>query len=56
MPYEARMTISLLHRQCIVFFRGQKHTLPNEYDNFADAQRAGEEFCRQLGWVDKNSS
>ena len=50
MPYEPGMSISLENRKCIVFFRGQKHVLPGEFNTFDEARRAGEEFCRKLGW------
>ena len=49
--YEPGMSIALENRKCVVFFRGQKHTLPGEFDGFDQARRAGEEFCRNLGWV-----
>jgi len=46
------MSIALENRRCIVVFRGQKYVLPSEFENFSDALRAGEEFCRNLGWVE----
>lgn len=52
MPYEPGMSIALENRKCIVFFRGKRHVVPGEFDSFEAARRAGEEFCRKLGWVD----
>jgi hypothetical protein len=50
MPYEPGMSIVLEDRKCIVFFRGKKHVLPGEFSGYDQATRAGEEFCRSLGW------
>ncbi|MER8960810.1 hypothetical protein NKI48_23840 [Mesorhizobium sp. M0644] len=51
MPYEVGMTIGLENGRCIVHFRGVRHELPGTYKTFAEANRAGEEFCRKLGWA-----
>ena len=45
------MSISLENHKCVVFFRGQRYVMPGEFDKLVDALRAGEEFCRKLGWA-----
>jgi hypothetical protein len=51
MPYEPGMSIALENRKCVLYFRGQKYILPGEFDGLGEALRAGEEFCRKLGWA-----
>jgi hypothetical protein len=45
------MSISLENQKYVVFFCGQKRTLPGEFDAFDDARRAGEDYCQKLGWI-----
>ncbi len=54
MAYENGMSIQhdAINRRVIIHFRGKKHEIKAPGDDRAQAIRAGEEFCRQLGWTD----
>ena len=51
MPYERGMSIGLDNRKCIIHFRGHRYDLHREFHNLEDARKAGEAFCRRLGWA-----
>ena len=54
-PYEPGMRIGYdsKSKQVTVTFRGRVTTLNGEYETERAAIKAGEEYCRRNGWVDK---
>jgi len=52
--YESEMTIiyDLITRTCVVSFRGKMTILKGPFASQENAIAAGEEFCRENGWVD----
>jgi hypothetical protein len=57
-PYEPGMRITYDERskRVIVAFRGQLLTLPREFENEREATLAGEDYCREHGWVPRASA
>ncbi len=52
MAYEQGMSIRWENNtKCVVVFRGREYPLPGHFQTHAEALRAGETFCRQLGWA-----
>lgn len=53
MAYEAGMSVQhdAINRMVVVFFRGKKHEIRAPGDDRAQAIKAGEDLCRQLGWA-----
>lgn len=51
MPYEQGMTVAIENKKCIVHFRGKRYELPGTFEDFAAARKAGEDFCKRLGWA-----
>jgi hypothetical protein len=54
MAYEPGMSVQydFITKKVTVHFRGQRVELPGTYESREEGIRAGEEYCRQLGWRD----
>jgi len=50
--YERKMLIGYetFTRQVSVYFRGTRKVLPKLYDTREEGIKAGEQYCRDLGW------
>jgi hypothetical protein len=50
MHYERGMSIWYQRSDAVVYFRGVRHLVPGPFPTFMAAAKAGEAFCRHLGW------
>jgi hypothetical protein len=57
MPHEPGMNIQYDQntKRVVVVFRGVRAELPQRYETAGEAIRAGEEYCRQRGWMGSSS-
>jgi hypothetical protein len=53
MAYEEGMSIQYdgIKKSVRVLFRGKEYKLPGPYRDTNEGMKAGEDFCRGLGWV-----
>ncbi|WP_455274457.1 hypothetical protein [Rhizobium herbae] len=54
MPYEPGMQIifDVVAKRAMIVFRGNVFDLPGPFSSHSQAIMAGEQRCRELGWVD----
>jgi hypothetical protein len=54
--YETGMKVvyDRLSKRVVVSFRGRITVLPESFEQEAEAVKAGENYCKQHGWVSKN--
>ena len=50
MTYERGMSIWYQQGDAVVYFRGVRHFVPGPFTSVMPAMKAGEKFCRSLGW------
>jgi hypothetical protein len=52
MAYEKRMHVDYetFSKKVSVYFRGMRKVLPVLYDTREDGIKAGEQYCREMGW------
>ena len=53
MPYEVGMSVEYdaLNGTVTIYFRGKKTILPSKYTSRDEAIKAGEKYCKNMGWV-----